>query len=261
MELINIKKSILHMMHYSKSSHIGSCLSIVEILYVLYYKIMYVTPDDPNNINRDYFILSKAHASAALYATLAEKGFFPKDYLDSYYVDEGKLPGHLDKLIVPGIETSGGSLGHGLSIGCGISYGLKTDNKKNKVFVLIGDGECNEGSIWESIMFASTHNLSNLTAIIDYNNLQSFGRTNQVINQENLLKRIESFGWDTYEVNGHDIIELQNVLKVNSSIPKMVIAKTIKGHSISFMENKLGWHYKSPNDEEYLMAIKELEKE
>lgn len=255
-----IRKSILKMMHYSKSSHIGSCMSIVDILYTLYFKVLAIDPKNPQKEGRDKFILSKAHASAALYSTLAERGFFSKDYLDRYYIDAGKLPGHLDKEAVPGVESSGGSLGHGLSIGLGMALANKLDKNPGKLFVLLGDGECNEGSVWEGIMLASTLKIPNLTVIVDYNQLQGFGFTKDIINQENLAERFKVFGWETYEVNGHDTEALEKAFNAPQNGPKAVIANTIKGKGISFMENKLEWHYKSPNDEQYAHALQELEK-
>ncbi|WPK12395.1 transketolase [Lysinibacillus louembei] len=253
-----IRELILEMMHYSNSSHIGSCLSIVDILYVLYFKIMNVDSKDVNKINRDKFILSKGHGSAALYATLAEKGFFEKEYLKKYYIDDGVLPGHLDMQAVPGIESSAGSLGHGLSIGLGMALANRMDNNKGHIYVLLGDGECNEGSVWEAIMLASTLTVTNLTAIIDYNKLQSLGRTNEIIDQKNIAKRWEAFGWDVCEVDGHNLDELESVFKAKVNGPKVVIAHTVKGKGISFMENKLEWHYKSPNSQQYSSALEEL---
>ena len=251
-----IRKHILKMTNYSKSPHIGAALSIVEILVTLYFQIL---KTDPSNIslNRDRFVLSKAHASAALYAILAEKGYFPKSYLDKYYVNNGILPGHLDRFSVPGIEFSAGSLGHGFSASIGMALGLKSSPPCN-VFTLIGDGESNEGSIWEGAMLASHLSLNNLTAILDYNKIQSFGRTNDVINQEPIEKRWSSFGWNVIEVNGHSFEELLNAFEVKTTKPKMIIAHTVKGKGVSFMENKLEWHYKSPNQEQYEMALKEL---
>ncbi|UOF91387.1 transketolase [Fodinisporobacter ferrooxydans] len=255
----DIRKSILHMMHYSKSSHIGACFSIVEILYVLYFKILNIDPATPFMTERDKFILSKGHASAALYATLAERGFFSKELLNKYYINSGVLPGHLDKSSIPGIEVSTGSLGHGLPIGLGMAIANRLNSNKGNIFVLLGDGECNEGSVWEAIMLAAHLKLNNLTAIVDYNGLQGFGETKDVLNQENLLERWRIFGWESFFVDGHNIDDLTTILKLQVQKPKVVIAKTIKGKGISFMENKLEWHYKSPNDLQFQLALKELE--
>jgi transketolase len=258
----NIKKSIIHMTHYSKSSHVGTSLSIVDILYTLYFKVMNVDPSAPNKIDRDKFILSKGHGSAALYATLGERGFFEKEILDKYYIDNGILPGHLDKEAVPGIELSTGSLGHGLSVGVGMAIANRIDNRDGRIYVLLGDGECNEGSVWEAVMLAATLRLNNIMAIIDYNKLQGFGRTNEVINQENMVGMWESFGWSVTEVDGHDLLKLEEALNMkHSNKPKVIIAHTIKGKGISFMENQLDWHYRSPNDQQFAQAISELEGE
>jgi len=250
-----IRKHVLKMTLYSKSSHIGSALSIVEILTVLYFVVMKIDLNDLKN--SDKFVLSKAHASAALYSILAEKDFFPKSYLEKYYVDDGILPGHLDRFSVPGIEFSAGSLGHGFSAALGMAIGKKHSEYSN-IYTLIGDGETNEGSIWEGAMLASHLSLNNFTAILDYNKIQSFGRTNDVINQEPLAERWRVFGWEVIEVDGHNFEELLEAFNVNTSKPKIIIAHTVKGKGISFMEDKLEWHYKSPNQDEYDLAIKEL---
>lgn len=254
---LNIKKSLVHMTHYSYSSHIGSCLSIVDILYVLYYKVLNIDPDRPKMPERDKFILSKAHGSAALYATLAERGFFSKEHLNKFYIDDGILPGHLDMEAVPGVEISAGSLGHGLSIGIGMAIANQQTKNPGKIYVLLGDGETNEGSVWEAIMLGGTLGLDNITAIVDFNKLQSFGR--EVIKQRNLAERWSAFGWNAIEVNGHDINELERAFRVEQSGPKVVICHTIKGKGVSFMEDRLEWHYKSPNDEQHDQAIRELE--
>jgi transketolase len=256
--IASIRKSILHMVHYSKSSHVGTCLSMVEILYTLYTRIMNVDPLEPGHPERDKFILSKGHGSAALYATLAECGFFPKSELNRYYIDGGILPGHLDRTTVPGIEVSAGSLGHGLSLGLGMAIANKVDRRPGHIYVLLGDGECNEGSVWEAVMLASTIGVNNLTAIIDYNKIQSFGRTNEVINQANMTERWKAFGWEAHEADGHSVDELERLFRLPQSGPKAVIAHTVKGKGISYMEDKLEWHYKSPNDREYEAALREI---
>lgn len=247
------------MTHYSYSSHVGSCLSIADILYTLYFLILNIDPKHPRKSDRDKFILSKGHGSVALYATLAERGFFPKEHLNKFYINDGLLPGHLDMNIVPGVEASTGSLGHGLSIGVGMAIANRQSQNPGRVFVLLGDGECNEGSVWEAVMLAATLRLNNLTAIIDYNKLQSFGKTNEIIDQKNMTERWRCFGWEAYEVDGHNPDELENIFKLHHRSPKIVIAHTIKGKGVSFMENKLEWHYKSPNTKEYEQAIKEIE--
>ncbi|MCM8814644.1 MAG: transketolase [Candidatus Omnitrophica bacterium] len=255
------RKKIVIMHSRSNSSHIGSAFSVVEILVSLYFCIMRIKPDDPCWEGRDRFILSKGHAASALYAVLALKGFFPENILDTYAIDGGKLFGHVTKDVVPGAETSTGSLGHGLSIGAGMAIAGKYDKRKFRVFVLMSDGECDEGAIWETALFASHHKLDNLVAIIDYNKLQSFGRTNEVVNLEPLAKKWEAFGWAVREVDGHSFPRL---IRIFSSIPlqrykpNLIIAHTIKGKGISFMENKLEWHYKSPDETHLAMALNEL---
>ena len=258
----DIRKNIIKMVTVSKSSHVGSALSIVEILVTLYFKILNIDPLSPEKEDRDRFILSKGHASAALYAILAEKGFFSKDLLDKYYTDGGVLPGHLDSSRTPGIEVSTGSLGHGLSIGLGMAIAAKHDNKNYKSYVLMSDGECDEGSIWEAAMLAAHLKLDNLVAIIDYNKIQSFGRVKEVVNLEPLYDKWVSFGWAVKEIDGHNYPELLNAfesLPLERGKPSMIIAHTIKGKGVSFMEDKLEWHYKSPTQEQYEIAIKEID--
>jgi transketolase len=253
--LKELRKEIFRMMHYSKSSHIGGCLSCIDILYTLYFKIMDCEKIKAKSPDRDIFILSKGHNSAALYATLAYAGFFPKTYLNKYYINDGILPGHLDMTKVDGIECSSGSLGHGPSIGLGFAI-AKTRNKNNgHVYVLLGDGECNEGAVWEAIMLAATLEQKNYTLIIDFNHLQGMGR--DVINQNNLGERFASFGFRVEEINGNEITQLIPALQDRDG-PLAVIAHTVKGYGVSFTQDKLEWHYQSPNDEQLELALKEL---
>ncbi|MBK7388178.1 MAG: transketolase [Bacteroidetes bacterium] len=254
----NIRRSILQMNHRSNASHSGSALSIVELLTVLYFKYLNIDPKEPKNDKRDRFILSKGHASSALYSVLAEKGFFPKTYLDKFYIDNGILPGHVDKDAAPGLECAAGSLGHGLSIGVGMAIASKYKKHNSKVVVLISDGELNEGSIWEPLLLAPHLNLNNLTVIIDYNKIQSFGLTNEIVNLEPLSDKLIAFNWDVFEIDGHNFEEIETALNSKSSKPKIIIAHTIKGKGVSFMENKLEWHYRSPNDELLKKALAEL---
>ncbi|MDG0811185.1 thiamine pyrophosphate-dependent enzyme [Cohnella rhizosphaerae] len=179
--------------------------------------------------------------------------------LDGYYVDGGSLPGHLDKDAVPGIEASAGSLGHGLSIGLGMALANRQTGNPGRVYVLVGDGECNEGSIWEAAMLAAHLRLGGLTVIVDFNKLQGFGRTNEVIDQSNLSDRWRVFGWEAHEVDGHDADELERVLRLPQTGPKAIIAHTVKGKGVSFMEDRLEWHYRSPDDAQKSLAISELE--
>jgi transketolase len=251
----NIRKNILKMTNYSSASHIGAALSAVEILYVLYFKIMKITSENVSQTERDKFIMSKGHACVALYATLAEKGLMPTEYLDRYYIDDGILTGHLDNNSIAGVDCAAGSLGHGLSVGIGMALAKPQYN----VYVLMGDGECDEGSVWEALMLLAQLQLKNITVIIDENKLQGFGYTKDIINQSNLAQKIAPFGLDVIEVDGHDLIELEKAFNTKTDKPKAIIAHTIKGKGVSFMENELKWHYKSPNDEELQIALAEVD--
>lgn len=253
-----IRKSILIMNAKSSASHSGTALSTVDILTVLYFKIMNIDPIHPNLKNRDKFILSKGHGSSALYATLAERSYFDKSLLDGFYIDGGQLPGHLDKEAVPGVEVASGSLGHGLSLGLGMAIANKVDKNNAKVFVMCGDGELNEGSMWEAIMLAPHLKLVGLVLIVDYNKLQGYGQTNDVINLEPLKDKFISFNWDVIDINGHDFEEIESALLVNNTKPKVILAHTIKGKGVSYMENQFIWHYKSPNAEQLKQAMEEL---
>ena len=256
-----IRKEILKMIFSSQTSHIGSCLSCVDILTVLYFKILKIDPRNPLIENRDRFILSKGHAVAALYATLAERGFFDKTLLKKYCIDGSNLLGHASRNSVPGIEISTGSLGHGLAMGNGMAIAGKRDNKKYRVFVLLSDGECDEGSTWEAILFAGHHKLDNLIAIVDYNRWQAFGRIKDVLNLEPFAQKWQDFGWSVKEVNGHKFQEVYQALKkipFEKNKPSVLIAHTIKAKGLSFLENKLESHYRSLTKDEYKIAIKEI---
>jgi len=249
------------MTYRASASHIGSCLSIADILAVLYSGILRVNRSRPNWPDRDRFILSKGHAAAAYLAVLAETGFFQREMLESYCKDGSLLAGHVTNT-VPGVEVSTGSLGHGLSIGCGYSIVAKRDERSYRTFVLLSDGECDEGSTWEAVLFAAQHKLDNLVAIIDYNKIQSFGNVKDVIGLEPFNEKWKAFGWATVEVDGHNLSEVRNVLaRIPFEIgkPSCLIADTVKGKGISFMENQLAWHYKSVNEEQLKLAIRELE--
>ena len=251
-----IRIHALEMTHKAQSSHIGSCLSIADILAVLYGCVMNVRPFEPDWEWRDRFILSKGHACAALYAVLGERGFFPLEWLNDYYQKGSLLSGHVSHY-VPGVEASTGSLGHGLSVGCGMALATKS-----KVYVLLGDGDCNEGSTWEAVMFAKQHKLDNLVVIVDYNRLQAMGETRDVIDLDSLADKWHSFGWSVGEVDGHNIEHLEHILKFTplpTGKPRCIIAHTVKGKGVSFIEGKVEWHYKYPNDEELRLALKELE--
>ncbi len=257
-----IRKKVLKMFFDSQTAHLGSSLSEVDILTVLYFKILSIDPKNPTAEDRDRFLLSKGHGAAGLYATLAQRGFFPESVLDTYCQDGGKLPGHSTRNCAPGVEVSTGSLGHGLPMAAGMALAGKRDGKNYRVFVLMSDGECEEGSVWEAALFASHHKLDNLIAIIDYNKLQAFGRTNEVLNLEPLKKKWEDFGWQVKEIDGHNFSEIENALSqipFEKTKPSLVIANTVKGKGVSFIEDKLEWHYKNLTKEEYELALKELE--
>lgn len=258
-----IRKKILKMFYQSQASHVSSSLSCVDILTTLYFKILNINPNDPLWVDRDRFILSKGHAAAALYAVLSQRGFFPENILDSYYKSGGKLAGHSSRHCVPGVEASTGSLGHGLSMGAGMAFAAKNDARNCRVFVLLSDGECQEGSTWEAGIFAGHHKLENLIGIVDYNKLQAFGRTNEILNLEPFQKKWENFGWEVKEIDGHNFSEIEGSCSetpFKKEKPGLVIAHTIKGKGISFMENKLEWHYFRLDEEKYKLALKELEK-
>lgn len=256
-----IRRKIINMAYTSQSSHSGSALSPVDIMSVLYFHVMNVSPKNPSDNNRDRFILSKGHGCMSLYATLCQRGFFDQSVLEGFYKDGGTLFGHPTREIAPGIEASTGSLGHGLSIGVGISLALKKDKNDARTFVLMSDGECDEGSVWEAILCAAHFKLDNLVVIVDYNKIQSFGRTNDVINLEPLAEKWKSFGWNAIEIGGHDIEQIISAfskIPFKTGSPSVVIAHTVKGKGVSFMEDKLEWHYKSPNEDQKKAAFKEL---
>jgi len=259
---VEIRRDIVQMFASSGTSHIGSALSIVEILTALYFHVLRVSPEKTQFKSRDRFILSKGHACAALYATLAHRGFFDRVCLKTYCSESSELPGHVTLHTVPGVEVTTGSLGHGLSIGAGMSFASKHDRLDCRIFVLLSDGECDEGSTWEAAMFASHHKLDNMVAIVDYNKLQSFGRVREVLELEPFADKWRAFGWGVREVNGHDLIQIIRALEntpFERNKPSAVIAHTIKGKGVSFMEDKLEWHYKSPTPEQARMALKELQ--
>jgi len=255
-----IRRQAIEMTHISKASHIASILSIADITAVLYNDVISIYPKDPLNEKRDRFILSKGHAGVAIYIALAEKGFFNKDELTTYYSNGSKLSGHVSHKDIPGVEISTGSLGHGICIACGMAIAAKRDNKHHRIFVIIGDGECDEGSVWEAALFANHFKLSNMTVIIDHNKYQGLDKCENTLDLIDLAKKWKAFGWDAYEVDGHDHDQLISILsKKNSDKPTCIIAHTIKGKGISFMENQMIWHYRDPQGEYYERAIVELE--
>ncbi|MDB9838178.1 transketolase [Gammaproteobacteria bacterium] len=256
-----IRLHALEMTHLGNSSHIGSIFSIADILAVLYSGILNVDPKNPELENRDRFILSKGHAGAGVYAALAETGFFPVDELKKHYSDGSIFSGHVSHKGVPGVEFSTGSLGHGLSVACGMALNAKLLKQSHRVINLMSDGECDEGSNWEAILFAPHHQLNNLVTIVDFNNLQSIFSTDITLNLQPFKKKWESFGWNVVEINGHSHKDLKQVLSPSynsSSAPMCIIANTTKGKGVSFMENNNLWHYRSPQGKEYEDAKLEL---
>lgn len=258
-----VRRVILNLIYQTRSPHIGPSFSCVEILISLYFSVMNVSPENPFDDNRDRFILSKGHACPALYAVLAQKGFLNEKCLRGFACDDGEMEQHPNRDLGKGIEISSGSLGHGLSIGVGMALAGKTDVKDYKTYILLGDGELNEGSVWEAVMFASHHHLDNLIVIVDYNKMQALGFTSDVISLEPLGKKWEAFGWMVREIDGHNLQQMDDTLKeapFAKGKPSVVIANTIKGKGVSFMENDLLWHYRAPDRNEYERALKELEK-
>lgn len=246
----------------AKSGHPGGSLSAADIFTYLYFKEMNVDSSDPKNPDRDRFVLSKGHACPSLYAVLAMKGYFPFDELKSLRHVGAMLQGHPDMKGTPGIDMSSGSLGQGVSAACGMAAAGKLDGKSYRVYTVLGDGECEEGQVWESAMFASHYKLDNLCYIIDYNGLQIDGNVEDVAGLNKLKEKFEAFGFDTVEINGHDFNELEaafNQARSCKDKPFAIIAKTVKGKGVSFMENQAGWHGVAPNDEQYKQAMAELD--
>jgi transketolase len=255
----DIRRIIIKSKHRSKSAHLGSAFSAVELLVYLYYDHLNLdlTKKKPD---RDYFILSKAHSSILIYAILFDKGIISKKEIEEVDVDGSYLGDHINSQ-VEGVEYSLGSLGHGLSVASGIALSSKMNGFNNKTIVLLGDGECNEGMIWEAASFAPVQKLKNLIAIIDYNKLQGFGRTSDFSDMTQFSLRWKSFGWNVREIDGHNFDEIKsalNEIRENPDKPLVIIAHTVKGKGVGFIEDKLEWHYKSLNDEQLQRALDEL---
>ena len=255
---LSVREQSLRMVHRARASHIGSALSITDILAVLYARVMKFDPTQPNAPERDRFILSKGHACVALYATLAEIGCFPVKELEEYGQDFSRLMNHVSHH-VPGVEFSAGSLGHGLPFAVGKALAGKIAKQPWQVFVLLSDGEMDEGSNWEALMFAAHHGLDNLTAVIDYNKLQSLDSVSNTLGLEPLRDKLTAFNWRVVEVDGHDHKLLESAITVRSpGQPLVVIAHTIKGKGVSFMENEVLWHYRNPDDGLLDRALKDI---
>jgi transketolase len=249
---------ILRMTNRAKASHVASCLSVVDLLAVLYSGAANTSPSNYEDADRDVVILSKGHSAAALYSILAIQGFFPREWLLTYCEDSSPLGGHVTSHGVPGVELSTGSLGHGLPYGIGIALSRKRSGVKGKVFVVMSDGECDEGTTWESALIANHHDLDNLVVIVDRNRIQSLTGTEDTLKLEPFADKWKSFGWDTRIVNGHDYSEISNSLSEQHDRPLCVIAETVKGNGVKFMEHSVLWHYKSPSDDDLELAFNEL---
>jgi transketolase len=253
---------ILRMTNAGRSSHVGSALSCVDILAVLYTDVATVDPGRPGWPDRDRFIMSKGHAGAAIYAVLAERGFFDPRMLSQHYQNGSLLSGHVSHVGIPGVELSTGSLGHGLSVAVGMAWWARRRAASWRAFALLSDGECDEGSIWEAALFAAHNKLSNLVAIVDYNKLQSLATTEQTLALEPFADKWRSFGWELVEVDGHDHEQLAAALAVprgaGPGAPRCVLAHTTKGKGVSFMENEVLWHYRPPSDGELAAALAEV---
>jgi transketolase len=256
----NIRIESLRMVSRARASHIGGALSIADILAVLYADVLVVDRNDPVALDRDRFILSKGHSCVSLYASLGLRGFFPLEELASYGLDGSRLMTHVSHR-VPGVEFSTGSLGHGLPFGCGKALAAKRRSLKWRTYVLLSDGEMDEGSNWEAMLFAAHHQLDNLVAIVDYNKIQSLGSVEEVMSLEPLARKFESFNWAVHEVDGHDHQSLRHAFAEASrrvGKPSVLIAHTVKGKGVSFMQNQLEWHYRSPSEAELESAISEI---
>ena len=258
-----IRKSIVTAVHSAKSGHPGGSLSSADIFTYLYFEEMNIDPANPKMEDRDRFVLSKGHVAPAYYSTLAEKGFFPKEDLVTLRHTGSYLQGHPDMKHIPGVDMSSGSLGQGLSTAVGMAAAAKFDGKSNRVYCLTGDGEIQEGQIWEAAMWAGFRKLDNLVVIVDNNNLQIDGPIDQVCSPYPIDKKFEAFNFHVINIDGNDFDQIRAAFKEareTKGMPTAIIAKTIKGKGVSFMENNAGWHGKAPNDEEYAIAMADLEK-
>lgn len=258
---LRLRRHVVRMCSAGGSSHVGSCLSIADIIALLYGEVLRIDPADPSWPERDRFILSKGHAGACVYAALAERGFFPKAQLERHYRNGSNLSGHVSHKGVPGVELSTGSLGHGLGIGAGMAMQFRRTGGQQRAYVLLSDGECDEGSVWEAALFAAHHKLSNLCAVIDHNKLQSLARVEDTISLEPFADKWRAFGWNVERIDGHDHPALRRAFASAAEAadrPTCILADTIKGRGVSFMENQVLWHYRSPQGDELEAALREL---
>ncbi len=255
-----IRAHCLRMTHDGASGHVGSMLSMAELVAVLYESILRVDPKNPQRPDRDRFVLSKGHAGGAVYAALAEKGFFPKEWLKTYYQDNGKLMGHISHY-VPGVEFSTGSLGHGLPVAVGMALAARHARATHRIFCMMSDGDCDEGSTWEAIMFAAQHKLDNLTAIVDYNRVQALGHMEDIIELEPFAQKLSTFGWAVRQIDGHDCAQIEaalSVLPIEPRKPSFIIARTTKGKGVDWMENTVSCHYRYASDEQIAEVLTKL---
>lgn len=258
-----VRVNIVEAVAAAKSGHPGGSLSVADILTTLYFEKMNVNPENPKCEDRDRLVLSKGHVAPALYAVLAERGYFPKENLKSLRKLDSMLQGHPDMKSTPGVDMSTGSLGQGLSAANGMALSAKLDKKDHKIYVILGDGEVQEGQIWEAAMSASHYKLDNIIAVLDYNGLQIDGSNEEVMNISPIDAKFEAFGWQVIKIDGHDIEAISNAVdeaKLVKEKPTVIIAKTVKGKGVSFMENQAGWHGTAPNEDQRKAAIEEIER-
>ena len=256
---IQARREILQMTHDAGASHVGSALSVVDILCAIYSGSLNISCENYSKIDRDIVILSKGHACTALYAVLSLTGFFPKNWLRKYSSNGSELGGHVTSGYIPGVELSTGSLGHGMPYGLGISLARKRNMVSGKTYVVMSDGECDEGTTWESALIANHFGLDNICVIIDRNNLQSMGSTESTLALEPFAEKWKAFGWHVIEINGHNFEELLEALKSISNKPICIIANTIKGKGVDFMEDSVVWHYRPPTEKDLVKALEQIE--
>jgi transketolase len=257
---LRLRRRVVRMCGEGGSSHVGSNLSMADIIAVLYGEVLRVDPADPAWPGRDRFILSKGHAGACVYAVLAERGFFDPSVLDQHYRNGSRLCGHVSHKQVPGVELSTGSLGHGLGVGAGMAMQLRRLGGRQRVYVVLSDGECDEGSVWEAALFAAHQRLSGLCAVVDYNKLQSLASVTETLELEPFVQKWRAFGWTALRVDGHDhdALRLAFAEAAQNPRPTCILADTVKGRGVSFMEDQVLWHYRSPRGEELKAALREL---
>ena len=258
----NVRIGIIEGVYNAKAGHPGGSLSCADILTYLYFKEMNIDPTEPNKPDRDRFVLSKGHAAPVLYSVLANRGYFPTEELKTLRKIDSRLQGHPDMKHIPGVDMSSGSLGQGISAAVGMALSAKHFGDDFRVYAVLGDGECEEGQVWEAAMFAANKNLDNLVVFVDFNNLQIDGSCDEVNSPTPIDKKFEAFNWNVTVIDGHDFDAIEGALALarESDKPFCIVAKTVKGKNVSYMENNVGWHGKAPNDDEYNLAIAELNK-